>query len=309
MNCLVLGGSGFLGSHLSERLVELDHHVRVFEKPGKSAANLDSIADRIELSRGDFDDPQALEAALSDIDVVFHLISTTVPGNSNDDPAFDISSNLLPTLALLDLARRHQVEKIVFFSSGGTVYGVPQEAPMSELHPTNPICSYGIHKLAIEKYLEMYRQLHGLEYCVLRISNAFGERQNPKSGQGAVAAFAHKALHGEEIEIWGDGSVVRDYIYVADIMTAAVKAMHFAGDSKVFNIGSGAGTSLLEMVDAIGRIMGSPVAVRFTPARAFDVPTNVLDIRKARQELGWQPEVEFEVGLERTLNFLRTLDP
>jgi UDP-glucose 4-epimerase len=304
MNCLVLGGGGFLGSHLSQRLIELEHQVRIFEQPGKPLTNLEPIADRVEILRGDFGDLGALEAALGDIELVFHLISTTVPKSSNDDPAFDISSNLVPTLGLLDLAQRQALKKIIFFSSGGTVYGIPREMPISEQHPTNPICSHGIHKLAIEKYLRMYHQLYGLEYCILRMSNAFGERQNLQSGQGAIAAFLHQALQGEEIEIWGDGSVVRDYIYVSDIVTAAVKSMRHAGDPRVFNIGTGVGTSLLEVIEAIERLLGSPVAVRFAPARAFDVPANVLDIRRARKELGWQPEVGFEVGLERTLQAL-----
>ena len=137
-----------------------------------------------------------------------------------------------------------RIRKFIFVSSGGTVYGIPQEVPIKESHPTEPICSYGISKLAIEKYMNLFHLLHGMEYCVLRLANPFGERQRVAAAQGAVTVFLDKALRNEEIEIWGDGSVVRDYFYVSDAVSAMTKALAYEGSSGVFNIGSGVGQSL-----------------------------------------------------------------
>ena len=196
---LVLGGKGFIGSHLSRAL---GAEAQVFDKPQ------------------DFLDAAQLEPALANVEIVYHLISSTVPKSSNDDPVADLESNVVGTLRLLELCRRRQVRKVVFVSSGGTVYGVPRATPIAEDHPTEPICAYGIHKLAIEKYLHLNWVLHGLDYHVLRVANAYGEGQRTDTAQGAVAAFLERALHGKPVQIWGDGSVVRDYVYVGDIVEA-----------------------------------------------------------------------------------------
>ena len=301
MNSLVLGGGGFLGSHLTERLVGLGHAVRIFEKEGFSRQNLAGVIDRIEVIEGDLGREDDAEAILKDIDVVFHLASTTLPASSNADPPHDIASNVLPTLRLLEVAKKARLKKLVFFSSGGTVYGIPKRIPIDEEHPTDPICSYGIHKLTIEKFLHLYHHLFHLNYCVLRISNAFGERQSPASGQGAIAAFLSSALRGDPIEVWGDGSAVRDYIYVSDIVEAAIAASQHRPGSGVFNIGSGTGTSLHQVIDVVSQAVGLPLEVRFSPPRAFDVPSNVLSIAKAKEELSWSPKVELAHGIRRML--------
>ncbi|MCD6040999.1 MAG: NAD-dependent epimerase [Burkholderiales bacterium] len=279
---LILGGKGFIGSHLSRALAAAGQEPRVFDRPQEFLA------------------PAQLDAALAGVEVVFHLISSTVPKNSNDDPMADIEANVVGTLRLLDLCRRRKVRKVVFISSGGTVYGVPRGTPISESHPTEPICSYGIHKLAIEKYLHLNWSLHGLDYCVLRVANAYGEGQRTDAAQGAVAAFLERAVRGSPIEIWGDGSVVRDYVYVGDIVQALLKAAAHRGERKVFNIGSGVGVSLNELVREIGKIVGRTLEVRYAPGRGFDVPANVLDATAAREQLGWRPSTSLPEGLRRT---------
>jgi UDP-glucose 4-epimerase len=178
----------------------------------------------VEWIEGDLVNQEDLEAAIQGCDIIYHLVSTTLPKSSNDNPAYDIETNVIGTLHLLDLARKKMGKKVIFISSGGTVYGVPGEVPIKESYPTNPLCSYGIVKLTIEKYLALYHQLYGLDYCVIRPSNPFGERQRVTGAQGAVAVFLHKALRDEPIEIWGDGTVVRDFIYVGDLTAALVKA-------------------------------------------------------------------------------------
>jgi UDP-glucose 4-epimerase len=299
MKCLVPGGGGFLGTHLCAALRRLGHGVRVFERFPAPAAS-----DAAEWVVGEFTRPEQIDAAVAGCDLVFHLVSTTLPQTSNDDPAFDVHSNVEGSLALLDAARRHRVAKVVFISSGGTVYGIPQRVPIAEDHPTDPICSHGIAKLAIEKYLHLYRVLHGLDYCVLRLANPYGELQRPDRAQGAVAVFLNRVANDMPIEIWGDGSVVRDYVYVGDAVDAMVAAAFTEAPARLYNIGSGRGTSLLELIAAIGAVTGSKPAVEFKPGRVFDVPTSVLDISRARAELDWLPRVSLNEGLRRTYDWL-----
>jgi UDP-glucose 4-epimerase len=281
---LVLGGKGFIGSHLARAL---GAEAKVFDKPQ------------------DFLDRAQLEAALAGVETVYHLISTTVPKSSNDDPVADLEANVVGTLRLLELCRRRRVRKLVFISSGGTVYGVPRATPIAESHPTEPICAYGIHKLAIEKYLHLEQVLHGLDYCVLRVANAYGEGQRTDTAQGAVAAFLERALQGRPIQIWGDGSVVRDYVYVGDIVEALLKAAAHRGERRVFNIGSGAGVSLNQLAREIGAVAGRPLEVQYAAARGFDVPVNILDAGAARGELGWRASTPLSEGLRRTYEWMR----
>ena len=158
------------------------------------------------------------------------MLFRSLPKSSNEDPRFDLETNVGHTLNLLESARRNAVESIVFVSSGGTVYGRPEATPIPESHPTNPLCAQGISKLAIEKYLHLYWKLHGLDYCVLRVSNAYGGRERTEKAQGAVAVLLDRALKGEVFEIWGDGSVVRDYVYVTDVIRALARAAGYDGE-------------------------------------------------------------------------------
>jgi UDP-glucose 4-epimerase len=298
--CLVLGGGGFLGGHLVEALQAEQYRVRVFDRVPRRAASADVEPD-VEWYEGDFGNRGDVTTALDDCDVVFHLVATTLPKTSNEDPAHDLESNLLPTVRFLDAAVDRGVKKVVFASSGGTVYGIPRTVPVAESHPTQPLCSYGIHKLAIEQYLHLYHYLHGLEYCILRLANPFGERQRSDASQGAVAVFLDKALHGEEVTVWGDGSAVRDYVYVGDVARAFCQAARYEAETGVFNIGSGEGLSVNDLLAAIESLMGRPVARRYAPGRPFDVPINVLETTLATRVLGWQPRFSFREGLERML--------
>jgi len=304
MKCLVLGGGGFLGSHVGEALLGAGHGVRVFEKELVNRESVTHLLPRVEWTEGDFTNETHVGEALSGVDCVIHSLCTTLPKSSNDNPVYDISSNLISTLHLLEASRDAGVKKIIFFSSGGTVYGIPQTTPIPEDHPNDPVCSYGIQKLAIEKYLKLFRHLYGLDYGIMRISNPFGERQRVHASQGAAVVFLNKVLNGEAIEIWGDGSVTRDYLYVKDVAGAVLKLVEYAGDFKIFNIGSGRGMTLLELIGAIERVTSRKAKVRFTPARSFDVPVNVLDVRRAQRELSWSAGVGIEEGLKKTMDYL-----
>jgi UDP-glucose 4-epimerase len=298
MRCVIVGGGGFIGSHLCEALLVEGHEVTVFDKG--EAPNMDSLRQKgAILSIGDFFNPEDMQRSLVNQDVVFHLLSTTVPQTSNDDPAYDVEANIIGTLRLLDLARKAQIKKMVFSSSGGTVYGIPQEIPIKENHPTNPTSSYGIAKLAIEKYLHLYWILYGLDYCILRIANAYGERQQSTATQGAIPVFLERALRNNEITVWGDGSVIRDYIFVTDITKALLKALTYSGETKVFNIGSGQGHSLNDIINVIESVTGQPMQVKYTNGRSFDVPISVLDISQAKKYLNWNPTISLLEGVAR----------
>jgi UDP-glucose 4-epimerase len=302
---LVLGGAGFIGSHLAEALAQQGHRVKVFDRPHLDRLPLFASAKGFEVFTGDFLNPYALAPALPGTEVVFHLVSTTLPKNSNDNPVYDIESNVLGSLRLLELCRQHGVRKLIFVSSGGTVYGVPRTTPLAEDHPTEPLCSYGIHKLMVEKYLALAHRLHGLDYRILRPANLYGPGQRLDIAQGAVAVFLDRALRDEPIDIWGDGSAVRDYVYIDDAVDAILKAASFEGAQRIFNIGSGKGASLNQLVAQIEKLLGRRVKVKHSPPRALDVPANVLDSSLAERLLGWRASTALDEGLRRTCEWLR----
>ena len=303
MRCVVIGGGGFIGSNLSDALLVQGHDVTIFDRG--ISRDLDSLRQKgAILSIGDFFNPEDVQRALVNQDVVFHLLSTTVPQTSNDDPAYDVETNVIGTIQLLELAKKAKIKKIIFTSSGGTVYGIPQEIPIKENHPTDPTCSYGITKLVIEKYLHLYWVLYGLDYCVLRIANAYGERQRSKTTQGVIPVFLERALQNKEISVWGDGSIIRDYIYVSDLSNAFLKVLAYSGENKVFNISSGQGHSLTDVIHVIESVTKRPLQVKYTDGRVFDVPVSVLDISLAKTYLNWTPTINLFEGVARMHNWL-----
>ncbi len=305
MKCLVLGGGGFIGSAIVDALLIAGHSVRVFERPRIAPYRVFEPTERVEWTTGDLLSTSDMSNALGDVDTVFHLVSTTLPRSSNDDPVYDVQSNVVGTLQILNLMAQMKTPRIVFISSGGTVYGPPLYSPIDELHPTNPQVSYGITKLAIEKYILLYERMHGIKSVVLRLANPYGERQRIETAQGAVAVFLQRALQSLSLEIWGDGSVTRDYVYVADVADAFLRAAEYQGPSGVFNIGSGRGTSLNELIAMIEKILGRGVERQYFPGRPFDVKLNVLDTSLAQRELNWVPRVDLEEGLARTADWIR----
>ncbi|MEW6260951.1 MAG: NAD-dependent epimerase/dehydratase family protein, partial [Thermodesulfobacteriota bacterium] len=305
MNILVLGGAGFIGSHIVDALVERGHRVRVFDLPNVSRSNLQQSLHAIEFFEGDFGNVQDTRRAIEGVDVLIHLICTTLPGPSNENPIYDVDSNVIGTLNLLNEALKQRVNKVVFASSGGTVYGIPKELPIAETHPTDPICSYGITKLTIEKYLSLYHRIHGLNCTVLRLANPYGERQRITGVQGAIAVFLGKVLKDQPVSIWGDGTVARDYFYIGDLVEAMCLAVEQNCPSPVYNIGSGTALSLNDMLEWIRRVTGKCPVVHYEPQRVLDVPINCLDIGRAKRELGWVPKVGLQEGLERTWAWLQ----
>ncbi|MBI4822576.1 MAG: NAD-dependent epimerase/dehydratase family protein [Deltaproteobacteria bacterium] len=291
MRILVIGSSGFVGTHLVDRLVRDSHQVRGLDVWAPSGGA------RFEFQLGSFLDPATIRHALSDVEVVIHLASTTVPGTSNADIPGDIQANLIGTVRLLDAMVEQGSRRIIFFSSGGAVYGNPAVDPTPETQPLYPISSYGVVKAAIEHYLHMYRELEGLESVVLRVSNVYGPGQAKAGIQGLIGTMLRRGLERQPIQIWGDGSVVRDYVYVDDLVEFASLAVceRFGG---IFNVGSGVGHSFNSLRPVVESALGLSLKVEFLPPRPFDVRRVVLDVRKAAA-VGWQPRVELEEGVRR----------
>ena len=304
MTCVLLGGGGFIGSHLSKSLLAHGFKVKILDRPNLWRDSTSTVLNSCEWVEGDFLNVDDVSKAIAGCQIVFHLVSTTLPKGSNDNPVYDIETNVMSTLQMLEVAYKVGVKKILFASSGGTVYGVPQEVPISETHPMEPICSYGIGKLAIEKYLHLYHVQHNLDYCILRLANPYGEGQRPTGSQGAVAVFMDRAVHNKPIEIWGDGTVIRDYIYIGDVVEAFIKAMMYSGEYRVFNIGCGQGRSLLDVIGGIETTICRSLARTHVAARACDVPANVLDISRAYKALDWQPRTSFQDGLTQTWHWV-----
>lgn len=305
MNIVIFGGGGFIGSTIADRLLRDGHALRIFERPRVPPYRAFHAGESVEWMTGDFGSLHDINSALDGVDAVLHLVSTTLPKSSNDDPVYDVQSNLVSTLQMLGAMERKQVRRIVFISSGGTVYGNPRYLPIDEKHPTEPQVSYGITKLAIEKYLQLYQAQHGIKATILRVANPYGERQRIETAQGAVAVFTSRALRGLPIEIWGDGSVTRDYLYVSDVAEAFALALAYDGAETVFNISSGKGVSLNDMIAMLTRHVGRDVALEYRPGRPFDVPVSVLCNALAARELGWAPQIPLEHGIQKTVDWMR----
>ncbi|MCU0853487.1 MAG: NAD-dependent epimerase/dehydratase family protein [Rhodobacteraceae bacterium] len=304
MKVLVLGGCGFIGSHVVDALLARGLSVRVFDRrPEAYRAPLHGVDYRY----GSFSDRMAVIDALAGVDAVIHLISTTFPGTANLDPATDVQDNLVGTITLLESMLSLGVHRIVFLSSGGTVYGVPDTVPIPETHPLRPINSYGIVKVAIESYLNMYGRLKGLSPVILRATNPYGPRQAHVGVQGVVSTFLRRVRDGEALDVWGDGTVTRDFIYVADL--AALCAAVTPGETEgIFNAGSGVGASVNDIIAEIAAVSGTAPVVNYKSARAIDVPRSVLDVSLARETFGWQATTLLREGIARTWEWLGTSD-
>lgn len=303
MNVLVLGGNGFIGSHLVDELLKSGHSVRVFDRfPEKFRAPLPNVDYRT----GQFGDAFSMAEALQGIEIVYHLISTTVPGTSNLNPVADINDNLVATVVLLDQMVKMGIKRIVYLSSGGTVYGKPIKVPISESHPLNPICSYGVVKVAIENYLKMYQELYGLLPTIIRPSNPFGPRQGHDGVQGVIATFIAEIFRNHPIRVWGDGSIIRDYMSVTDLVRLCVI---FGEDnySGIFNAGNGKGISVSNIIELLNNVTGIKPKVLYESGRAFDVKEVVLDISHTKAITGWHPTVDFADGLLQHWNWYSSL--
>jgi len=304
---VVLGGLGFLGSHICRALVVRGYAVRIFDKLYALRKLVEDIETEVEIVEGDMSRPDDVLASIADAEIIIHLVHTTVPGSSMKDPAYDVSSNVLASVRWLARLGETRVRRLFYVSSGGTVYGNPQTQPITEEHPTEPVSSYGITKLSIEKYVAMYANMFSVEYRTLRPSNVYGKGQRLSIGQGVIGVMADRALRGEPLEVWGTGETLRDYLHVDDLVTAMVALLDYRGPHSVFNVSSGKGHSVLDIINTLRNHAGLRVEIKHIPDRGFDVAANVLSSSRLQGETGWAPEVELEAGIARTVGWLRDL--
>lgn len=279
MKYLVLGSNGFIGRNLIKQLKKEKCDLRLFDLRINKESSC--INNNIEYIQGEFGIDCDFDSLTKDVDIVYHLISTTIP-SSNIEYNIEIQQNVMATIKLLDSCVKNKIKKIIFISSGGTVYGKSKGIPFKEDDCTNPICSYGIQKLSIEKYIQLYHNMYGLDYRIIRLANPYGIGQNPIGGLGAVTTFVYKLVKDEPITIFGDGGVVRDYIYIDDAILDIINITRYEGNYKLFNVGSGIGHSLNEIVGTIEEVLNKRFVVNYEKGRSVDVPYNVLDIERLK---------------------------
>ncbi len=306
---LILGGTGFIGRHVALALAKQGHQVVIASRTPPNflfPANLKSRVTwtSIDVRSADWFD------LLSEVQSVHHYAWNSKPASAQTDPAHDLESNVIPVINLLEAMRTRAPEAvpIVFASSGGTVYGKLTHVPVEESHTLAPITAYGAAKAATEHYLSVYRHLYGLDCRVARISNPYGAGQDTKSGQGVVTAFIAQAMDNEEITVWGDGNVVRDFIHISDL-AQGLAALAIAPATRLtrpfLNIGTGHGTSIRTLLAQIEFSLGKCLSVSYGSPRSLDLPTNILDPTQARLSLGWSASLTMEQGIERTIADLR----
>jgi UDP-glucose 4-epimerase len=312
MKALVSGGAGFIGSTLVDRLLGEGHEVVVVDN--LATGTVDNLAsaeadhgDRLQFHELDIRDPKLVDLVdQSAPEVVFHLAAQADVRVSVADPVFDATVNLVGGLNLLEASRQAGARKLVFASSGGTIFGEPspESLPVDESHSQHPVSPYGVAKKAFGDYLEAYRQLHGFDYTALALANVFGPRQDPHGEAGVVAIFAGRLLAGEPCTIFGTGDQTRDFVFVSDVADAFARAAD-AASGALLNIGTGVETSVNALYEVMNRVSGAGLDAVYAPARPGELDRSALDCTRAKDQLGWAPSTLLDDGVRATLDWFR----
>ena len=305
MKILVTGGAGFIGSHVSDAYLQAGHKVTVLDNlSGGHLANVPKGAKFVKVDLRDRKKVEALFKKEKFQVVNSHAAQMSVPA-SVSDPRFDAEVNVLGILNLLEAGRANGLKKFIHVSSGGTVYGAPKKLPATEAYPIVPESPYGITKAVGEDYLRFYALETGLDYTVLRYSNVYGPRQLPHGEAGVVAIFIQRLLAGKACTIFGDGSIIRDYVYVGDVARASLLLLK-KGSGQAYNIGTNKPTTVKQLFVAICKAMGLPADPVYGPPRDGDVQANYLSYALAKKELGWEPKVGLDQGIKNTVEFFKS---
>lgn len=297
MKVAITGASGFLGTAISKALIAGGHDVRALDLNPSKVPGVEYIPCSVfgsEMNSNAFDG----------IDSVIHLAWSSRPSTANYSFSIDAGANVAASLRIAELAVEKDVEHIIFASSGGTVYGRTNSLPIAETHRLRPINAYGAGKAAFEAYLGAFAKFNRIRHTILRISNPFGPGQFGNGPQGVIATAIWKMIEQSSLTIWGDGKTIRDYVYVDDVADAFLKTVEKRPDG-VFNVGSNAGLSLLDIIEGVRELTGRALEVRFEPNRSIDVSYNVLNCDKANKILGWESTTPFQIGLSTHIDWAK----
>ncbi len=306
MNLLLIGGAGFIGSSLVKRFVDDGtHKVVVMEPERANLSRLDDFKDAIEIVNVSITNLPTVEMCLEkySIDVIIHLASSLIPSSTLEDYTSYITNIMMPTQAMMGMAVRKGI-KFVYFSSGGTVYGNKESGILEEEDAKNPISYYGLSKLILEESIKFEQRSHGLRYLILRPSNPYGPGQNLYGKQGLIAVSIGNILQGKPVEIFGNGSVIRDFIYIDDLAEIVYRLIIKGVENQVLNIGSGIGYSVKEVVECIGRHVNKKFQIVYKEGRAVDVSAMILNMHKISMFLPFSP-MPLDNGISRYLTYLR----
>ena len=303
MKVLVTGGAGFIGSHLMRKL--LAEGAEAVALDNLSFGRRENLLPEMELVEADvLGDELDQVVAAGHFDAIVHLAGQTLVGTSIEDPATDAEQNILATIRVLEAARKNGVSRVIFSSTAAS-YGdvLESELPIKEAHKLSPMSFYGLSKVTVEQYLELYHRIFGLDYVVLRFANVYGERQGDGGEGGVISIFTKNIAAGNEITIFGDGEQTRDFVYAGDIAAGIWAALHTATPNAAYNLSTQTETSLRELVNILSNIAGRRIEPKYGPERAGDIYKSMLSNARARRGLGWKPAVSLEDGLRRTYEY------
>jgi len=304
MKIAMFGYSGFIGSALTKSYVNQGYEVLCV---GRTEPNIHSeLITYISFDVNAFSN-QSLVNSLAGVDCLVYLISTSTPNTSNDNPIRDINENLILFVEVLSAAVIAGVKRVVFSSSGGAIYSNEVEPPYDELSLVKPLTSYVAIKLSCEYYLEIFRKTHSISYAALRISNPYGPGQNSKLGFGVIPTFVKALYEGAPVNVYGDGSAIRDYLYIDDLVQAFLELTPIT-TSGIYNVGSGIPLSLLDLISALENVTGKEFDLKFHASRGTDVSSVYLDVNKIKFEIGWQAKIRLMQGLKKYINWFEEVE-
>jgi len=303
LNILITGGAGFIASHVADAYIAEGHSVVIVDD--LSGGFLENVNPKARFYQLDIRSEKLEDVFLKEkINIVNHLAAQMDVRKSVADPKFDASVNVIGGLNLFECARKHQVKKIIFSSTGGAIYGEQDYFPADEEHPVRPLSPYGITKLCTEKYLFYYKAVYNIDHVVLRYANVYGPRQNPHGEAGVVAIFCNKMLRGEKPFINGDGKQTRDYTYVEDVVKANLSALKH-GSSAIYNVGTGIESDVNKLFYELRNHLNPSCPEQHAPAKAGEQQRSVISFKKIERELGWRPTVQLEKGLRLTAEYFK----
>ncbi len=302
---LLIGGNGFIGSHLIDELVYNSYHVNVLDCQNELFREKNK---NINYYSGSFIDSKLIQKASKGCDIIIHLAHSTIPSISLNHPEEEILESISGFVNLVNCLKSLSISKIVYFSSGGTVYGNPINLPVDENTMPQPISPYGVAKLAIENYLHMFSHLNGFDYIIIRPSNPYGPRQNYLGKQGIIGIFMNKIINNQTIDIWGDGNIIKDFIYIEDLTAAVIKLINRGFNNQIYNIGSGTGVSLNHIIELLSDVTGIKPRVIYKDPQPHDVKKIILSIEKIKSRIIWEPTTSLIDGIRINYEWYKSIN-